>query len=92
MSRPKLCREIKFNPNRTYFKPQGVPIRCLDVVKLSVEEVEALRLKNDKDMDQSEAAKVMKTSRSTFQRILTSAYKKVTNALVEGKAIKIINN
>jgi len=90
MSRPKLYRKIRFNPNITYFKPQGVPMKFLDIVEMTAEEVEALRLKNHKDLNQSEAAKMMKTSRSTFQRILISAYKKMTNALIEGKAIKII--
>ena len=65
-------------------------MRFLDIVELTAEEVEALRLKNDKNLDQSECAKMMKTSQSTFQRILTSAYKKITKALIEGKAIKII--
>ncbi len=91
MPRPKLYRRIRFNPNITYFKPQGVPMRFLDIIELTTEEVEALRLKNAEDLDQSEAAKMMKTSRSTFQRILTSACKKITKALIEGKAIKIIN-
>jgi len=90
MSRPRLCRRIKFNPNVTYFKPQGVPMRFLEVVELTGEEIEALRLKNKIDLKQIECAKQMKTSQSTFQRILTSAYKKITNALVQGKAIKII--
>lgn len=90
MPRPRLYRKIRFNPNITYFKPQGVPIRFLDIVELTTEEVEALRLKNEEDLDQNEAAKMMKTSRSTFQRILISAYKKTTNALIKGKAIKII--
>ena len=90
MPRPRLCRRIRFNPNITYFKPQGVPMRHLEVVELTVEEVEALRLKNLKDLDQNDCAKKMKTSQSTFQRILTSAYKKTTQALIEGKAIKII--
>jgi len=90
MPRPRLYRKIRFNPNITYFKPQGVPMRHLEVVELTAEEVEALRLKNIKDLDQTEAAKKMKTSRSTFQRILTSACKKVSRALIEGKAIKII--
>jgi len=90
MPRPKLCRKIRFNPDVIYFKPQGIPMRMLDEIKLTTEEIEALRLKNIKDLDQIECAKLMKTSRSTFQRILTSAYKKVTKALVEGKAIKII--
>ncbi|MFC1629754.1 DUF134 domain-containing protein [Patescibacteria group bacterium] len=90
MPRPRLCRRIKFNPNVTYFKPQGVPMKFLDVIKLTTEEVEALRLKNRKDLKQVECAKRMETSQSTFQRILSSAYEKVTDALVEGKAIKII--
>lgn len=90
MPRPRLCRKIRFNPNIVYFKPQGVPMRMLDEIELTAEELEALRLKNAKDLDQSEGAKLMKTSRSTFQRILSSAYKKITKALVEGKAIKIV--
>ena len=90
MVRPRLCRRIRFNPNVTYFKPQGVPMRFLEVVELTTEEAEALRLKNIKDLEQEEAAKKMNTSQSTFQRILSSAYKKITEALIEGKAIKIV--
>jgi len=65
-------------------------MRFLEVVELTTEEAEALRLKNIKDLEQEEAAKKMNTSQSTFQRILSSAYKKITEALIEGKAIKII--
>ena len=90
MVRPRLCRRIRFNPNVTYFKPRGVPLRFLEVIELTTEEAEALRLRNIKDLDQEEAAKKMNTSQSTFQRILSSAYKKITEALIEGKAIKII--
>jgi len=89
MPRPRLCRRIRFNPSITYFKPQGVPMRYLEIVELTAEEVEALRLKNLKDLDQIKCAKMMKTSQSTFQRILSSAYKKITQALIEGKAIEI---
>jgi len=90
MPRPRLSRRIKFNPNTTYFKPRGVPMRSLKVIKLTTEEVEALRLKNVKELDQIECAKRMKTSQSTFQRILSSAYKKVSQALIQGKAIEIV--
>ncbi len=62
----------------------------LEIVELTTEEVEALRLKNIKNLDQVECAKQMKTSQSTFQRILSSAYKKITEALIDGKAISII--
>jgi len=40
-------------------------------------------------LDQVEAAKRMKISQATLCRILTSARKKVAEALIEGKAIKI---
>ena len=65
-------------------------MRFLEVVELTTEEAESLRLRNMKDLDQEEAAKKMNTSQSTYQRILSSAYKKITEALIEGKAIKII--
>jgi len=72
-----------------FFKPQGVPMSQLEVVELSDEELEALRLKNVENLEQIAAAERMNTSQSTFQRILTSAYRKTSEALVLGKAIRI---
>ncbi len=92
MPRPRLRRKIRFNPEVTYFKPLGVPMRILEELELSCEEVEALRLKNIIGLDQAECAEKMQTSASTFQRILVSAYKKISQALIEGKAIKINKN
>jgi uncharacterized protein len=89
MARPCLCRKINFDPKVKYFKPQGVPLRFLEEVELTLEEMEAVRLKNIEDLEQTEAAKRMKTSQSTFQRILASAYLKMSDALVNGKAIRI---
>ncbi len=89
MPRPRLCRRIGFYPNVNYFKPQGVPLNCLEIIELTAEEVEALRLKNIEGLEQTECAGKMKTSQSTFQRILSLAYKKISIALIEGKAIKI---
>lgn len=90
MPRPRLQRRIRFRPLATYFKPQGVPLRHLEIIELSYEESEALRLKHLNQLDQREAAKEMKTSPSTFQRILASAHNKISEAVVKGKAIKII--
>jgi len=90
MPRPRLYRRIQFNPNVTYFKPQGVPMRFLEIVELTTEEMEAYRLRHINDLEQKEAAKKMKTSQSTYQRILYSAYKKIADALINGKAIRII--
>jgi len=67
-------------------------MRELQVIELSPEEIEAFRLRHIKDLEQKTAAKKMKTSQSTYQRILNSAYKKIAEALINGKAIKIIKN
>ncbi len=73
----------------TYFKPRAVPLLQLEEVDLAADELEAVRLCDLKDLNQAEAAKKMNISQSTFQRILTSAHKKIAQALTEGKAIKI---
>lgn len=90
MPRPRLNRKINFNPDVNYFKPQGVPMSLLEVVELTLEESEALRLKNIENLKQEDCAKLMQTSQSTFQRILTKAYNKISDAIINGKAIKII--
>ncbi|NCD01155.1 DUF134 domain-containing protein [bacterium] len=89
MPRPKSCRRIKFDPHVSYFKPQGKTMKELEVIELTLEEIESYRLRYIKDLDQREAAKEMETSTSTYQRILSSASKKIAEALVNGKAIKI---
>jgi predicted DNA-binding protein (UPF0251 family) len=84
-----MCRRLRFRAKMKHFKPQGVPLRHLKVVDLSREELEALKLKDYDGLDQNQAAEKMATSQSTFQRILSSARKKVAESLVRGKALKI---
>ena len=89
MSRNKIHRCLRFNPNVTYFKPQGIPLNILEEVVLLPEEIEALKLYEVDLLDQTNAAQKMKISQPTFARILDSANKKVAEALVRGKAIRI---
>jgi len=89
MARPIKPRRVFFDPKVTYFKPRAVPLSMLEEVGLNIDELEALRLCDYKNLEQTEAAKKMKISQSTLQRILTSARKKLAQALIEGKAIKI---
>jgi len=92
LGRPCLRRKIKFNPEVKYFKPRGIKMSDLDVVELKAEELEAIRLKNIEELDQRQCAEIMHTSPATFQRILSKANKKIASALVQGNAIKIIDN
>jgi predicted DNA-binding protein (UPF0251 family) len=89
MPRPPKTRQIRFDPNVTYFKPRGIPLAILEEVDLGIDELEAIRLCDQENLDQIEAAKKMKISQSTLQRILTSAHKKIAQALIRGRAIKI---
>ena len=89
MSRPLKCRRVSFLPEATYFKPAGVPLRVLDEVILSVEEAEAVRLKDLEGLAQAPSAEKMNISRPTFQRVLASARQKIADALLNGKAVRI---
>ncbi len=89
MVRPKKCKKIGKNPHVTFYKPQGIPLRELKEIELTLEEWESLRLRHSEHLDQNQSAKKMETSQSTFQRILTNAQKKVGRAITQGLAIKI---
>jgi predicted DNA-binding protein (UPF0251 family) len=90
--RPRRRRNLQSIPNATFYKPQGIPLHALEVVTLTHEEWEALRLKFTEGCDQHASAEQMGTSQSTFQRILFSAQKKTSEALVCGKALRIMVN
>lgn len=87
--RPKKTRWVKCLPGERCFQPKCKHQDRLDGVLLSIDEFEAMRLACLEEMKQVDAARLMKISRSTFSRIVTSACKKVTDALVNIKAIKI---
>jgi rubrerythrin len=54
-----------------------------------VDEFEAIRLADLESLYQEQAATEMNVSRQTFGRIIESAHRKVAEALVKGKALKI---
>lgn len=89
MARPFKCRRVEFLPDITYFKPAGIPLTDLEEVSMSVEEAEALRLKELEGLEQEQGAAKMNISRPTFQRILAAARQKMADALLNGKAIRI---
>lgn len=90
MTRPRANCKIGPCPKYQEFKPEGLKDKNCSEVTLTREEVETLRLKNLQNLHQTEAAKRMKISQSTFQRLLSSAYKKVSIGLIEGKPIRIL--
>jgi len=90
MPRPKKARYCQCKPCACYFKPKGIPIKSLEEVALFPDELEALKLAEVDGLEQVAAAKKMNISQPTFARIVSSAHKKLSSAVIFGKAIKIL--
>ena len=56
---------------------------------LTMPEFEAIRLVDLNEIEQEKAGKQMQISQSTLSRILKTGRKKMADAIVNGKAIKI---
>ena len=89
MTRPFKCRRISSSPKAYYFKPRAVPLCELEEIALQLDEFEALKLADLQKKHRAAAAAAMKVSRQTFGNILASARRKLADALVNGKALKI---
>jgi predicted DNA-binding protein (UPF0251 family) len=87
--RPKKTRWVKCEPGERCFHPLCKSKKKLGGICLSLDEFEAIRLADLEGLKQVDAAKAMHISRPTFSRIITCAHKKVSEALVNIKAIKI---
>lgn len=89
MSRPPKKRIVSFDPEVTLFIPSGVPRCRMETVIFGTDEIEALRLTDLEGMYQGQAADAMGISRQTLGNILCSARRKASEALTQGKAIRI---
>lgn len=89
MSRPVKLRYVAVLPNANFFRPMGIPANLLQEVRVSLEEIEAIRLKDLEGLEQEKCAERMHISRPTFHRVLESGRKKLADALVNGKAVQI---
>jgi len=61
----------------------------LEEINLALDELEAVRLADLEGLYQEDAAKKMNISRQTFGNIINSAHKKIADALLNAKALKI---
>ena len=90
-------RCVGFQPPFRYFEPkfdamqEGENTSSSDADEriLKVEELESIRLKDYLRLSQEDAAERMGVSQPTFHRIISEAHRKIAEALVEGKAIRV---
>jgi len=89
MPRPYKRRRVRGQPNSFFFKPAGIRMTDLNEIILSMPEFEAIRLIDFKETSQTQASNKMNISQPTLSRILSSGRKKIADAIINGKAIKI---
>jgi len=89
MARPPCFRRIAAMPIAAAFGP--VPSSACEPgqVVLNLDEFEAMRLADLEELYQERAADRMGISRPTFSRIIDSAHRKIAEALVSGKSLRI---
>ena len=86
--RPKKVRYIQTMPRVRKFSPRGRP-GMPEEVELHMDEFEALKLADFQGFSQTEGAMAIRLSRASFGRALREARRKIADAIVNGKSIKI---
>lgn len=71
------------------YKPVGKRITSLELEKVFMDELEAMRLCDGLNLSQKEAADLMEVSTGTLQRLVYSARKKIVDALCNDRAIEL---
>jgi predicted DNA-binding protein (UPF0251 family) len=90
--RKKIIRNISQDHSHICFKPCGVRGKFLEKMILDKDEMEAIRLSDHEGLYQQECADKMGISRTTFSRVIQQAHKKISDALLHGKAIVMIQD
>lgn len=89
MPRPVSERTVSPSVANLLWKPAGIPAKELEELRLGLDEAEAIRLADLEGLYQEAAARRMGVSRQTFGRILEDGRRKVADALIHGKALRV---
>ena len=89
MPRPRKFRKVCCMPTLEHFGPLNMEKASLEMVQMSVDEYETIRLMDLENYTQEQCAQQMGIARSTVQGIYNDARKKLAEALVHGKMLTI---
>lgn len=87
MSRPIKCRRVCYFPEVLEFAPTGAVSG--EPIALTVDEFETIRLIDKEGLSQEECGTQLGVGRTTAQKIYETARKKIADALVLGRTLKI---
>jgi uncharacterized protein len=89
IGRPRKVRFIQKMPKVTQFSPRGKPGRP-EIASITIDELEALKLTDYQGFSQANGATAMHISRSSFGRMVRESRRKLADAIINGKIIKIV--
>jgi len=89
MPRPRKWRKVCCLPEWRVFGPVGPGKGRANIVLMTVDEYETIRLIDYEGMTQEECAKSMNVARTTVQRIYNDARKKISSVFVDGNLLRI---
>ena len=89
MPRPRKWRKVCCIPEMTVFGPLGPGKGQSEIIAMTVDEYETIRLIDFEGMNQEECAKSMGVARTTVQRIYNDARKKIAGIFVNGNILSI---
>lgn len=89
MPRPRKWRKVCCLPGRDLYGPLNGSETENEIISMTVEEYEAIRLIDLEGMTQEECAEKMQVARATVQNIYKDARNKIAESLVNGNFIKI---
>ncbi|MCD6322326.1 MAG: DUF134 domain-containing protein [Clostridiales bacterium] len=89
MPRPRKWRNVCCIPERTVFGPLGPGKGDSEIVLMTLDEYETIRLIDFEGMTQEECSESMGVARTTIQRIYNGARNKLAEILVNGNIVKI---
>lgn len=89
MPRPRKWRKVCCLPDSSRFGPLDSPPETENVVNMTVDEYETIRLIDLESLTQEECSERMNVARTTVQGIYNDARKKLAESLVNGKVLWI---
>ena len=89
MARPRKWRKVCCLPRSDQFGPLNDAIDSKNVVIMSIEEYETIRLIDLDGFTQEQCAEQMAIARTTVQGMYSSARKKMAELVVNGKGLRI---
>lgn len=89
LARPRKRKRVCCVPKNKFYGPLNVTIERDQIIKITVEEYEVIRLIDLHSLSQEECATRMNVARTTIQRLYDEARHKLADSFINQKVLQI---